>query len=61
LLPFHPPAATDAEPERRRQLRAARLAERNAKMKAALAGKLAAEAAEAAARAEQVRRERGCG
>lgn len=47
-------AGQEGEPEIRRQLRAARLAEKHAKMQAALANKLAVEAAEAAAKEQQV-------
>ncbi len=47
-------AGEEGEPEVRKQLRAARLAEKHAKMKAALAAKLATEAQEAKHREEQV-------
>ncbi len=47
-------AAQEGEPELRRQLRAARLAERNAKMRAALAEKLAMDEDEARRKEEQV-------
>ena len=47
-------AGYEGEPEIRRQLRAARLAEKHAKMKAALAEKLANDEGEAKRREEQV-------
>ena len=48
------PAGQEGEPELRRQLRAARLAEKHAKMKAALAEKQANDEDEARRREEQV-------
>lgn len=52
-LPFTN-SGTEGEPEERRRLRAARLADKHAKMKAALAEKVAREEEESRRRAEQV-------